>query len=136
MPVAIASLFFVTVDAIEIGAWTECSGLSAKYEVTDHIEGGQNAFVHKLPGRLTYTNITLKRPIDADSGKVAAWFASMKRSDSTSTAAITAYDENLDVLATWNLVDVIPVSWTGPSLSVDGGKVATEQLELAHHGFM
>ena len=37
---------------------------------------------------------------------------------------------------TWTLTGVIPVRWTGPSLSVDSPKVATETLELAHHGFL
>ena len=36
----------------------------------------------------------------------------------------------------WVLRGVIPVRWQGPSLSVDSPKVATETLELAHHGFL
>lgn len=133
---AIASLFYVTVDAMDIGMWTECSGLSAKYDVEEYEEGGQNLFVHKLPGRLKYDNVKVKRPVDADSAKVARWFSSLHRSATRSTASITAYDGNLDVMATWSLVDVIPVRWSGPSFSVDGGKVGSEELELAHHGFM
>lgn len=136
MAVAIGSLFFVTVDAMDIGSWTECGGLSAKYEIEDYVEGGQNGFVHKLPGRLTYTNVTLKRTVDGESGKVAAWFASLQRSASASTASITAYDDNIEVIATWNLVDVIPVSWKGPSFGVDSGRIGIEELELAHHGFL
>jgi hypothetical protein len=31
---------------------------------------------------------------------------------------------------------VIPVRWSGPQLSLDSPKVATETLELAHHGFL
>jgi phage tail-like protein len=134
--VAIASLFYVTVDAMDIGTWTECSGLSAKYDVDDYEEGGQNRFVHKLPGRLKYTNAKLKRAVDADSAKVARWFSSLAKTGARSTASITAYDGDLEVMATWGLVDVIPVSWSGPSFSVDGGKVGIEELELAHHGFM
>ncbi len=133
---AIASLFYVTVDAMDIGAWTECSGLAASYEVEEYVEGGQNSFVHKLPGRLKYDNIKLKRQLDADSAKVARWFSSLQQSGSRSTASITAYDGDLEVVASWSLVDVIPVRWTGPSLSADGGKVGSEELELAHHGFM
>ena len=37
---------------------------------------------------------------------------------------------------TWTLMGVVPVRWTGPSMSVDSAKVATETLELAHHGFL
>lgn len=133
---AIASLFWVTVDAVDIGSWTECSGLKVSYDVQEYKEGGQNGYVHKLPGRISYGNITLKRPIDPDSAKVAKWVASLGKDGARSTASITAYDGDIQPMATWSLVEVFPVSWTGPSLSVDGGKVGTEQLELAHHGFL
>jgi len=40
------------------------------------------------------------------------------------------------VVATWGLIDVVPVRWTGPSLNPDSPKVATETVEIAHHGFL
>ena len=39
------------------------------------------------------------------------------------------------VVASWGLLGVIPVKWSGPGLNLDSPKVATETLELAHHGF-
>ena len=36
-----------------------------------------NGFVHQLPGRIKYTNVKLTRPVNADTAKIAAWFASM-----------------------------------------------------------
>jgi phage tail-like protein len=136
MTVAIASLFHVTIDATDVGLWTECSGLSATYEMEEIQEGGQNRFVHKLPGRLKFDNVKLKRPIDADSGKLARWFAGVYQSSMRSTASITAYSGDLKEIASWSLIEVVPVRWTGPSFSVDGGKVGSEELELAHHGFV
>ena len=41
-----------------------------------------------------------------------------------------------EVVASWQLEGVIPVRWSGPQLSPDSPKVATETLELAHHGFL
>jgi len=35
----------------------------------------------------------------------------------------------------WDLLGVVPVRWTGPSLTSDQPKVLTETLEIAHHGF-
>ena len=40
-----------------------------------------------------------------------------------------------DVVCEWDLDQVIPVKWTGPQFGVDSPKVATETLEIAHHGF-
>ncbi len=34
-----------------------------------------NSFVHQLPGRIKYTNVKLTRPVNADTAKIAAWFA-------------------------------------------------------------
>ncbi len=45
------------------------------------------------------------------------------------------HDRRRKVVASWGLLGVIPVRWTGPSLNLDSPKVATETLELAHHGF-
>ena len=40
------------------------------------------------------------------------------------------------MVAKWSLLGVIPVRWTGPSLNFDTVKVATETLEIAHHGIL
>lgn len=132
----ISWLFHVRIDAADVGVWTECSGLTATYEVEEFKEGGQNGFVHKLPGRLTFSNIQLKRPLDKQSGMLASWFASVPVTPVRSTASITALDSNLDPVTVWNVVDVVPVSWTGPSFTSTGSSLAVEQLELAHHGFV
>ena len=46
-----------------------------------------------------------------------------------------ALDPEGTKLARWELQEVIPVRWQGPSFNAGGPKVATETLELAHHGF-
>ena len=70
--------FKVTLDDhTELGAWTKCEGLSVEYDVQEIKEGGQNDYIHRLAGRAKYQNIKLTRPIDKDTGKVAAWLASV-----------------------------------------------------------
>jgi phage tail-like protein len=135
---AVSYLFHVVIDGRDIGTWTECSGLSAQYVIEEYEEGGQNLYVHKLPGRLKYDNVKLKRPLDEQSRKVASWFTTVNTAAmaARTTASITVFDLNLDQVASWQLVDVLPVRWTGPSFNVTGNNVATEELELAHHGFM
>jgi phage tail-like protein len=51
-------------------------------------------------------------------------------------AEITAMGVDGREIASWKLEGVIPVRWSGPSLNVETAKVATETLELAHHGFL
>ena len=52
------------VDGVEIGRFMEVSADSrSTVAVEDVEEGGENSYVHKLPGRMTWPNITLKRGI-------------------------------------------------------------------------
>jgi phage tail-like protein len=137
---AVVLRFDVTVDGVDIGSFTACEGLSAEYEMLEYVEGGQNTYVHRIPGRLKYAPIKLTRPLDARSdagaGGLAHWFSEQKRSVTRKTAAIMAIDGRGQKIAQWNLIDVYPTRWTGPSLSIEGNSVAKETLELTHNGFM
>ena len=52
------------------------------------------------------------------------------------SAEITAVGTDAKRITSWKLKGVIPVRWQGPSLGAENNKVATETLELAHHGFL
>jgi phage tail-like protein len=130
--------FDVRIDGLDLGSFTALDGLNAEYEVKTYEEGGENGFVHQLPGRVKYTNIKLTRPVDLTSKALAAWFSSMVRGLPTrkSTAVVIAFNDNQEPIAQWALMGVHPVKYTGPSFSVDGARVATESIELAHEGFL
>lgn len=119
----------------ELGTFTSCQGLAAEYEVFEYREGGENGYVHRLPGRLRHPTLVLTRAVDSSSGAVAAWFAAQSDPGGTTTAVVTAYDTEGRAVASWSFSDVRPVRWTGPTLSSTGATVATETLELAHSGF-
>src|SRR5687768_3674851 len=59
----LTSTFIVDVDGDPIGRFTEVSGLEISIEVEEIVEGGNNDFVHKVPGRIKWPNITFKRGI-------------------------------------------------------------------------
>jgi phage tail-like protein len=128
--------FEVKIDGVDIGSFTGCAGLGAEYEIFEYQEGGQNAYVHRLPGRLKYSPVTLTRPIDEKSGELAAWFASFRDSVKPVTGCITAFDPQQRPIAQWNLTGLYPSRWTGPGFSSDGNSVVKETLELSHNGFL
>jgi phage tail-like protein len=132
---AITVCFSVEIERHQLGAFTGCEGLGCEVQIEQREEGGNNAFVHQLPGRVKYTNIKLTRPVNKDTHKVAAWFASMARGVERTTARIVAMTAEGTPVMDWSLEGVVPVRWQGPSLNVDSPKVAIETLELAHHGF-
>jgi phage tail-like protein len=129
--------FTVVIDGqVRLGDWTKCEGLSVEYDVFEYKEGGNNGFIHRLPGRAKYTNIKLSRPIDDSSAAVAGWLASVQARVNPSTAAITVLDSDGSPVTTWNLIGVYPAKWTGPTLDVGSNTAAMETLELVHNGFM
>ena len=64
------------------------------------------------------------------------WFAGMVNGVKPTTMVISAKSRFDEKVAEWSLVGVVPVRWTGPSLNFDTVKVATETLEVAHHGIL
>lgn len=133
---AVAVCFAVRIDGHDMGAFTSCDGLAFEVQVEQREEGGNNAFVHQLPGRVKFTNIKFTRPINGDSKQLANWFASMTYPIKRTQAEIRAMTQDGKTVATWGLTGVIPVKWQGPSMSAESPKVATETLEIAHHGFL
>jgi phage tail-like protein len=127
--------FKVEIDSKTLGVFTSCEGLGCEVVMEQREEGGNNFFVHQLPVRLKYTNIKLTRPLDHDSEQVAKWFADMAGKLTLQTGHITALTAERQTIARWDLAGVIPVRWQGPSFNAESAKVATETLELAHHGF-
>jgi phage tail-like protein len=137
LPVGQSLRFRVKIDGSgDLGNWSKCDGLSVEYEVFEYKEGGENAFIHRLPGRAKYQNIKLTRPINKDSQKVSDWIAKLKLEVKRQTAEISALDSEGNPLATWNLEGVYPVRWNGPSMDIGNNQAATETLELAHNGFL
>jgi len=133
---AISVCFEVSIDDDSLGVFNSCEGLGCEFVLEQREEGGNNSMVWQLPTRMKYTNVRLTRPIGADSAKLTKWFAGMVNGVQPTTMVISAKSRFDEKVAEWSLVGVVPVRWTGPSLNFDTVKVATETLEVAHHGIL
>jgi len=133
---AVTMMFHLSVDKLNAGWWNSFEGLGMETAVEQREEGGNNLWVHQLPTRLKFTNVKLSRPLNQDSQQIASWFQSIVAKVEPSTASITAVDGENQIIARWDLRNVVPVRWTGPSFNIESPKMATETLELAYHGFM
>ena len=133
---AISVCFEVSIDDDSLGVFNSCEGLGCEFVLEQREEGGNNSMIWQLPTRMKYTNVKLTRPIGADSAKLTKWFAGMVNGVKPTTMVISAKSRFDEKVAEWSLVGVIPVRWTGPSLNFDTVKVATETLEVAHHGIL
>ena len=128
--------FKVVLDEhVDLGDWTKCEGLSFEYEVQEIKEGGNNDFIHRVPGRAKYQNLKLTRPISKLTASVSAWLASVSKLPRRCTAVITILDTNGTPVFVWRLAGVYPIKWSGPTLDVGTNQVGMEVLELVHNGF-
>lgn len=133
---AVAVCFSVSVDKNDLGSFNSCEGLGCEFVIEQREEGGNNGMVWQLPTRIKYPNVKLSRPVTRDSQKITNWISGMAAGIKRRTAVIEAKNLEGKTIASWSLSEVIPVRWTGPQLSAEQNKVATETLELAHHGFL
>ena len=117
----------------DIAGWfTACSGLTIEREVKAHPEGGVNDYVHQLPGRIKRSNITLKHGLAGN--ELWAWFqqGAIDGHIERRNVSIVLYNLDLTEARRWDLVDVYPAKWSGPSFNSGNNEVLVETLELAH----
>lgn len=127
--------FFVEIEGVDQGGFTECTGLQAEVELTDYQEGGNNGYVHKLAGRTKFTNVVLKRGV-TDSSELWDWFQDVSRGQiERKDVSVVLYNSELEEVRRWNLREAFPSKWVGPAFNATTPAVAIETLELAHHGF-
>jgi phage tail-like protein len=125
--------FTLKVDGLSIGHFREVTGLQMEREILEYAEGGNNDFIHKLPGRAKYPNLVLKRGTTNEKA-LAEWFWSNRESPVLKRVTLSLLDSALDVKRTWIFEAAYPVKWIGPNLNAGSDSPATEQLELAHRG--
>lgn len=136
-----SATFLVEVDGMNIGRFSEVSGLQVEVEVETYNEGGVNGFVHHLPGRMVWPNLVLKRGVTWDDN-LLVWFHQTTGDQFANegkvvrtSAAVTMISSTGKRLRSWDLVDAVPVRWTGPTFAASAEEQPVEELEVAHHGF-
>jgi phage tail-like protein len=138
----IANRFLFELDGVELGVFKEVTGLNVTVQVEEIREGGQNGYVHQIPGRMTWPNLVFRRG-GTNSNALFEWFqktsgegfASNSNTLTRSTGAVTVIDPVGARLRSWEFIDVFPVRWAGPDFSVASTDPLEEELEVTHHGF-
>jgi phage tail-like protein len=129
--------FLVAVDNMKYAAFNECVLPNVQVKTEEVVEGGQNAFIHKLPTNVDVGTFTLKRGITRNK-LFLKWYMQVvegKIKDSTKQVTLIMLDSLSIPLMTFNFRDAYPVKWRGPSLKSDTSAVAIEEVEFVHHGF-
>ncbi len=126
--------FRVEIGGITVAQVSDITGLTLETETETYEEGGVNDYVHILPKRTKYQNITLKRGI-SDMEDMWKWYQEVVSGRFKRKSGIIVLQDVTGVDKwRWNFQEAYPVKWTGPELKADGNTVAFETIELAHHG--
>ena len=127
--------FKLLINNVTEGHFTEVGGLGVKVETISYREAGNNSVVRAIPGRVTYTPVTLRFGLTSSvdlwewlmtavEGKVSRRNVSIVMLDSSGAAEALR----------WNLVNAWPQEWYGSPLDAMSRELAVETLVLAHDG--
>jgi phage tail-like protein len=135
----IGAWFSIEFQGQVTGAFRECTGLGSENEVVEYKASGQKGelVIKKVPGRLKWNNITLKRGI-TDSMDMWQWRKLIEQGNVTSArknGTITMYSTDGKAIAKWNFINAWPSKITGPGVNAGENAVAIEELELTHEGY-
>ena len=125
--------FILEITGLAIGAFREISGLQIERDILEYTEGGNNDVIHKLPGRVKYPNLVLKRGI-TNQDELLKWFWQTQATPNRKAVTVKLVDAAANTMRVWAFEQAYPVKWIGPSLNAGSDNAATEQLELVHGG--
>ncbi len=120
------------------GWFTECSGLGSENEIVEHkaVADGKQV-VQKIPGRLKWNDVTLKRGI---TGEMDIWdWRKLVEDGNMATArinaTITMMDREGHPKARWDLVNAWPSKVTGPTQKSDANEFGVEEVVIVSEGY-
>jgi phage tail-like protein len=135
----VSAWFAVEFQGQVVGAFRECTGLGSENEVVEYKASGEKGayVIKKVPGRMKWNNITLKRGItDAmDMWKWRQLVEEGKVEEARKNGSITMYDTKQTAIARWTFVNAWPSKLTGPSANAGANEVAIEEMEITHEGY-
>ena len=135
----VSAFFTIDFGGKVAGAFRECTGLGSENEVVEYkASGDKGKFVmKKIPGRMKWNNITLKRGItsDLDMWKWRKLVEDGKINEARKNGAIVMYDQTMNVLARWDFVRAWPSKLNGPAANASNNEVGIEELEITHEGY-
>jgi phage tail-like protein len=135
----VSAYFTVEFQGVIVGAFQEVTGLGSQNEVVEYKASGEKGqyIIHKVPGRLTWNNITLKRGI-TDATDLWDWRKTVeegKIDEARKNGSVVMYDQTGTEIARWNFTNAWPSKLTGPSANATSNDVAIEELEIVVEGY-
>ncbi len=132
----IGAHFALEVDGVVSAFFAEATGFNNSSEVITHqaVDDKGRTVLQKIPGTLSYDDITLRRGITDDT---ALWDWRQKVIDGDVSGArangsVIMFNAANQEMARFNFENGWPSGWKGPDVKADDNAVAIEELTIAH----
>ena len=135
----VSAFFTIDFGGSVKGAFRECTGLGSENEVVEYKASGDKGkfIMKKVPGRMKWNNITLKRGI-TDAMDMWQWRKQVeegKVDQARKNGSIVMYNQQNAAIARWDFVQAWPNKLTGPAANATNNEVGIEELEITHEGY-
>lgn len=126
--------FSLEVSGKVTGFFTEVSGIGSEHEIVEHkpVTDKGIDFIQKIPGRLKYNDITLKRGVTAIKD-VWDWRKMVEDGDiagARASGTITMFNVSGDAIAKWSFEAGWPSKITMPALTSDSNAFVVEEMTV------
>ena len=135
----VAFKFGLEIEGKLSGYFTTVGGIGSESEVVEHKivnpDTGET-IIQKIPGRLTWTEVTLKRGVTS-SIDVWQWRQEVvdgKVDDARTNCSIIAFNQANEEIARWNFDMAWPSKVTGPDMDSGGTDYMVEEMTIVHEG--
>jgi phage tail-like protein len=127
--------FGLEISGAVTGYFTEVTGIGSEHEVIEQKAVSKGVeVVHRIPGRLKWTDITFKRGITS-SMELWDWRKQIedgKVKEARKNGSIVMYDSELKEKARWDFRNAWPSKITGPTPKADSNEMGIEELTIVH----
>ena len=135
----VSAWFGVEFQGQVVGAFRECTGMGSENEVVEYKASGPKGefVVQKVPGRMKWNNIKLKRGItaDMDMWKWRKLVEEGKIDDARKNGSVVMFDQSGKEMARWEFIRAWPSKLHGPTANAGNNEVGIEELEITHEGY-
>lgn len=123
--------FKLEIQGVTEGHFTECSGLGVKVDVISYREGGASQVIHRLPGQVSYADVTLRYGL-TNSRQLWEWFLSSMRGkvERRNISIVLIDSDGVTEAMRWNLINAWVSEWRGAVLNASTHEVAIEAVTI------
>jgi len=135
----VAFKFGLEIEGKLSGMFNSVSGIGSETEVISqklvNSDTGET-IIRQLPGRLTWTPITMKRGVTSNLD-IWKWRQSVvegKIDEARTNCSIIAYSQDNSEIARWNLENAWPSKVVGPEMDAGSTNYMIEDVTIVHEG--